>query len=885
MQTKNLNKMMENQKIQVGRFRLNRLFSLVLMAMVLTTASAAKIVNMRCEYASSPLWVDSTSPRFTWEYAQADKFAQDRYQITVFSTDGGKEQVVWKSPVSNGRQSLARCEIPALKSFSAYAWQVTTWDKAGKASVSPKASFETAFLPGTQWQGKWISDSHDKDFHPAPMLRKRFSTTAGKKIAKARLYTSAAAYGDLSINGNKAYDAVLNPGYTAYDKRNLYSVSDVTSLLCLGENVIAAVLGCGFYNEIDKVSTWQFENARWRGRPRMICDLRITYTDGTEQTVTSDESWLTATGPFIQDNIYSGDTYDARLEMRGWQDVAFDDSRWQHATVVEAPSQKLVAQTMPPIKVERTLSAVDFKSWGDTVFVYDFGENISGFCEITAQGQSGTTLRLAHGEVLKENGRLEQGNIDIYYYPTPELGFQTDVLILGDDRCTFSPRFTYHGFQFVEVRSDRPVKLTRESVKARFFHSAVAPIGRFECSNDLLNRIAQAARRSYLCNLMSIPTDCPQREKNGWTADAYISQELGLLNFDGIKFYEKWLGDLADNQNEQGRISGIAPSSGWGYEDWVSPVWDAALFMVPMYLYEYYGDTRGIELIWPTCVRYMEYLKTRENADGVVTYGNLGDWVFFKTTTPTDYTTSLFYYIDNEYMARFASLIGKDGAEYAAKAAFLKQYLNDKYLNRETNLYANGSQAAQAVALHYGIVPTEKQQAVADNLSSMIGPDGSGMDFGMLGTKTVLRVLSRYGHIEQAMKMALREDMPSWGYWLKRLNTLGEKWDLFANFRDASYNHVFFGDIAAWMVSDIAGINPDKQQPGFSHLVISPHFVSDLDWARAEYRSVNGLIKSEWKRSGKKVALTVTIPANTTATLMVGDTVKELNSGTHKLDF
>ena len=853
--------------------------------MVLFAMGATKIENMRCEYATAPLWVDTASPRFTWEYAAGDRFVQARYRITVFESDGGKERVLWQSPVVSGVAPRGECAIPGLKPFAAYRWQVTAWNGSGKAVTSGKAAFETAFLPGTRWQGTWISDAHDRDYHPAPMLRKRFSVDKNRKVARARLYLSAVAYCDMSLNGNRVSDAVLNPGYTAYNKRNLYSVADVTGLLCGGENVMAAVLGCGFYNEIDSVATWRFEHAPWRGRPRMICELHITYADGTVQIVASDNSWLTATGPFLQDNIYSGDTYDARLELKGWQDVAFDDSHWRHATEGAAPSDRLVVQTMPPIKVERTLSAVNFKSWGDTVFVYDFGENISGFCEITAKGESGTTLRLAHGEALKENGRLEQGNIDIYYNPMPGLEFQTDVLILGDERCTFSPRFTYHGFQFVEVRSDRPVKLTRESVKARFFHTAVEPVGKFECSNPLLNSIAEAARRSYLCNLMSIPTDCPQREKNGWTADAFISQELGLLNYDGIKFYEKWINDLADNQNERGRISGIAPSGGWGYEDWVSPVWDAALFFVPMYLYEYYGDTRGIEQIWPTCVRYMDYLKTRENEDGAVIYGNLGDWVFFKTQTPTDYTTTLFYYLDNYMMARFATLLGKDGAAYAAKAAALKKYLNDKYLNRETCLYSNGSQAAQAVALYYGIVPPECEQAVAHNLSRMIGEDGAGMDFGMLGTKTVLRVLTRYGYAEQAMKMALREEMPSWGYWLKRLNTLGEKWDLFANFRDASYNHVFFGDIAAWMVNDLAGINLDKDRPGFAHIIIRPHFVSDLDWAKAEYKSVRGLVKSHWKRIGEKVELTVTIPTGVTATLQVGDTPRELEAGTHRFNF
>lgn len=851
-----------------------------------TPAFSTGIVNMCCEYAVNPITVDTQTPRFTWQYSGKGNFIQDRYQVTVSSVDAiGKTAIVWKSAIRRGAMPLAQSDRPLnLKSFTRHIWQVTAWDKNGKAVTSPKASFETAMLSESDWQGSWITDSNDKDFHPAPMFRKEFVTT-GKKIKSARLYISAAGYYSAYINGVAVTNAVLDPGYTAYDHRNLYSVHDVTPLVGKGANTVTAVLGNGFYNVIDNVATWRFEEAPWRGRPRMIANLRITYSDGSTQVVATDQSWRTATGPFLQDNIYSGDTYDARLEMPGWELAGFDDSKWQHATATSAPSPILKAQSMPPIRTEETLRAVDFHSWGDTVFVYDFGKNISGFCKLLVAGEPGTTLKLTHGETLKENGRVETGNIDIYYNPQPGLEFQTDVLILGDKPVEFTPRFNYHGFQYVEVRSDRPVSLNRESLNALFFHTDVTETGSFKCSNELLNRINKAAKQSYLCNLMSIPTDCPQREKNGWTADAYISMELGLLNYNGIKVYEKWLEDIVDNQRGDGRISGIVPTGGWGYEDWVSDVWDAAMFIVPLHLYQYYGDKHGIEIIWNTCERYLKYLNSRENEDGVVTYGTLGDWVFFKTATPAEYTTACFYFLENRIMAQFAELLGKDGAEYAAKARYLKDYINNKYFDRQTCLYSNGSQAAQSVALYLELVPDGLEQKVADNLSRLISENGDAPDFGMLGTKTVLRMLTRYGHVEQAMKLALREEMPSWGYWLTKCNTLGEKWDLFANFRDDSYNHVFFGDIAAWFINDIAGINFDKNAPGFSSIIIRPHFVSDLNWARATYNSPQGLIASSWKRVGDKVELEVTVPANTQATLIVGDKSQKLNVGTHKFKF
>ena len=486
-------------------------------------------------------------------------------------------------------------------------------------------------------------------------------------------------------------------------------------------------------------------------------------------------------------------------------------------------------------------------------------------------------------------GRLEMRNLDIYYKPLPGLAFQTDTYILDGKQGTFTPDFTYHGFQYVEVRSDRPVKLTKESLTAQFIHTAVPPVGKFSCSNELLNKIWKAANQSYLSNLMSIPTDCPQREKNGWTADAHITMDLGLLNFDGITFYEKWLDDMIDNQNEEGRISGIIPSSGWGYDDWIGPVWDAAMFIVPMAIYHYYGDTRSIEKLWPVCTKYLAYLAGREDAEGTVTYG-IGDWVFHKTQTPTEFTTTCYYYLDNLYMAKFAELIGKDGSSYAKKAEELKLLINHKYFDTSKAIYANGSQAAQGVALYLGIVPKEYEQQVADNLSTMIKANKNLLDFGVLGSKTVLRMLSKYGYADLAYQMAAQEEAPSWGNWIKQgFTTLAETWILSPEFRDASVNHMFLGDINAWMYNILAGINYDEQKPGFKHILLRPNFPSGLNEFEARYQSPYGEICSKWERKKNRIVYHVTVPANSTATFYAPDNVKgeravNLEAGKHILE-
>ncbi len=872
----------------------NEKYMLALLGLLVWACSSNNIdiENMRCEYQISPIGIDSPAPRFTWNYTtnneDATAFSQDSYQLYIAT----REQDLRNSPDNSWQSDTIYSDTPhatyqgseKLKSRTRYYWQVIAWDKTKEHKIiSPISSFETAQLNQSDWTGVWITDNHDKDYTPAPMLRKSFIVQ--DDIQQARLYVSAAAYYKMTLNGKSITLSHLNPGFTHYDKRNLYNTYDVTSQLLKGENVLSAILGNGFYNESAPVATWSYEQARWRNRPRMICEMEILYKNGEKQTIHSDSTWKTSTGPYIQNNIYSGDTYDACLAIAGWDKPGFDDSKWTNAIQVAAPSPLLVSQSMPAIETEQFITPINMRSFGDTVYVYDFGVNMSGVCTLSINGKKGTKVSMQHGELLKDNGRLEMRNLDIYYKPLPGLAFQTDTYILDGKQGTFTPDFTYHGFQYVEVRSDRPVKLTKESLTAQFIHTAVPPVGKFSCSNELLNKIWKAANQSYLSNLMSIPTDCPQREKNGWTADAHITMDLGLLNFDGITFYEKWLDDMIDNQNEEGRISGIIPSSGWGYDDWIGPVWDAAMFIVPMAIYHYYGDTRSIEKLWPVCTKYLAYLAGREDAEGTVTYG-IGDWVFHKTQTPTEFTTTCYYYLDNLYMAKFAELIGKDGSSYAKKAEELKLLINHKYFDTSKAIYANGSQAAQGVALYLGIVPKEYEQQVADNLSTMIKANKNLLDFGVLGSKTVLRMLSKYGYADLAYQMAAQEEAPSWGNWIKQgFTTLAETWILSPEFRDASVNHMFLGDINAWMYNVLAGINYDEQKPGFKHILIQPHFVKGLDWVKAEYKSVNGIIRSEWERKGEQVILKVMIPVNTNATVEYNGKKIDLRSGKHQLTF
>ena len=869
------------------------IFTIVLSFLVCDKISAqAQVSNLRCEYLSNPVGLDTPSPRFTWNLDSKKEVMQKAYQISVASTPEllslGKADV-WKSEKVESSESFSTWSASKpLEAHKKYYWSVLVWNNnGGKGIVSPVASFEMAKMNKSDWAAKWISDNFTKEFRKAPMLRKSFSSK--KSIKQARAYVCGVGYYELYINGKKVGDHYLDPGYTHFDKRVLYVTHDVSSMIKQGDNVVAAVLGNGWFN-IQSLAVWGFQNARWRMRPRLLCEIRIEYTDGSEETIASDKSWKSNTGPYIYNNLYSGDEYDARLEKKGWNDIGYDDKSWTEVQIVDAQAPKVVAQQMPAIRVTKEVKPIEMKSFPDNIYVFNMGENMTGVCRLNVKGEEGTRITIKHGELAYPDGRLNQSNVDVYFqrekngmpiHKDPNETFQTDVYYIKGSGVEqeFTPSFTYHGFQYVEIQSTKPIQISKESLTGLFFHTDVESVGEFSCSNEVLNKIVAASRRSYLCNLQSIPTDCPQREKNGWTADGYISMDLGVLNFDGITVYEKWLNDFTDNQREIGDISGIVPSAGWGYLDWIGPVWDAGMFIVTNNLYKYYGDKRAIEKIYPTCEKYLVYLKTRETG-GILTYG-IGDWVFYKAKTPTDYTSTAFYYLDNKLMARFALLIGKDGSQYEKKAEELRKIINQKWYNSQKGIYATGTQAGQAVALALGLADPSEEQKIADKLVEMIRNNNHQLDFGMLGSKFVPAMLTKYGYAEDAYQMITKKEAPSWANWISLgLTTLPETWVLDKDFKDASLNHVFLGDVTAWMTNTIAGINYDEQHPAFKHIIIRPHFIKDLSWAKGEYRSVNGLIRSEWKRKAGKVELSVTIPANTTSTLYLDKKV-ELKSGTY----
>ncbi|MDH6303785.1 alpha-L-rhamnosidase [Parabacteroides sp. PF5-5] len=831
-----------------------------------------KPVDLRTEYLVDPIGIGTSAPRFTWIYDDINESQTtiSRHQINI-GTDPKNLQ-----PYQEDMQ---------FEPHTRYYWSVTVWDdKDRKCRPSEIASFETAKLESSDWSAQWITDQYDKEHEPSPLFRKKISLE--KKVKEARIYIASAGYYELFINEERVGDNYLDPGYTHFDKRILYVTHDVSSHLKEGDNILASVLGNGWYNE-QSVAVWNFHEARWRDRPRLLCELRVTYEDDSVDTFGTDESWKSSTGPYLYNNLYSSDIYDARLE-KGWKTLAYDDSHWQMAQKTSAPAPLVVAQHVPGITITDAFMADSVRKFSDRLYVFSFPKNIAGLCQLYVKGPAGTKITLKYGELLKADGRLEQGNIDVYYHPVkPYEIFQTDVYYLAgeDEDEVFMPSFSYHGFQHVEVEASAPIELSSESLLAYVLRTGIDPVGRFSSSNDLLNKIWGATMSAYESNIHSIPTDCPQREKNGWTADAHVAIDLALLGYDGITFYEKWMDDFIDNQRPQGDISGIIPSSGWGYGEWPGPVWDAAMFIIPDALYNYYGDTRCIENLYPSMQRYLDYLQTKE-IDGYLTYG-LGDWVYWKATTNNEFTSTAYYYLDNKLMARFAKLLGKESRPYEEKAARLKELINRKFFDAASATYAEGTQTAQALPLYLGLVPEGMEQTVADKLRDVVAANKHFLDFGLIGSKTVPAMLTKYGFVDDAMKMLFQTEAPSWGYWVETLGytTLPETWTLSPKFNDASLNHVFLGDVSAWMMNHLAGINYDTEKPGFRNIRFTPQFVKELDWAEGEYNSVSGLIYSYWRREGDNIVYNIYVPLNCTADIIVGGTTQSVGSGAHTFTY
>jgi alpha-L-rhamnosidase len=844
----------------------------LLCSMVVSAQSPA---HLRCEYLENPLGIDARSPRFTWLLDDNRYEAKQTAYRLIVDTDSSAvvrgQGAYWDTKKNNEDKMLAVYSGKELIPFTKYYWSVHVWDKDGVEKASPVASFETGMMDMSNWKGTWISDGHTTGGNsikvkPAPYFRKEFETP--KKVKSARAYIAVAGLYELSINGETIGDHRLDPMFTRFDRRNLYVTYDVTRQIQSGKNAVGVLLGNGWYNH-QSTAVWYFDRAPWRNRPAFCLDLRIVYEDGSVEIVKTGSDWKTNLSPVIFNSIYTAEHYDARLEQPGWHTSGFEDSKWKPVTLRPAPSQNIVAQQMPPIRNLEKIPAKTMKKMSDTRYIFDLGRNISGVSQLRVKGEAGTEIRLKHAEIILAD-TLYMRNIEAHYRPTDNSDpFATDIFILnGKGEEIFMPRFNYKGFQYVEVTSDKPITLTKESLDGWFMHSDIAPTGQVETSNPLINKMWWAANNSYLSNMFGYPTDCPQREKNGWTGD--VAFLPGFYNFDVITLYEKWLADHRDEQQPNGVLPAIIPTSGWGYH-WANGTdWTSTIAIIPWIVYQFYGDSKLLADCYENIKLYTDYI-TGIAPDDLTNWG-LGDWVPVKSRTPVEYTSSIYYYRVVSILANAAQLFDKqdDYKKYTALAEKIKSAVNAKYLKPETGIYIDGNQTELSMAIVWGIVPDELRAKTAAALAKRVEADGKHLDVGLLGSVTILHALSENGYADHAYALASQDTYPSWGYWFAKDNatTFYESWGSIENLDgDGSLNHIMFGEVDAWFFKGLGGIHPDPKHPGFKNILLKPNFVAGLNNAEISHISPYGEIVSSWKREKKSVVYRITIPANSTATL------------------
>ncbi len=709
---------------------------------------------------------------------------------------------------------------------------------------------------------------HDSDsVQPAPFFRKTLSLD--KKPSVAEILICGLGYYELYINGRKVGDHVLDPVVTHYDKRVSYVTYEIIDYLLQGTNVIGVILGNGWYN-CHTHDVWHFEEAIWRDFPKFLLQMSIN----GKNFLNSDTDWKVTTGPIVFDGLRNGETYDAKLELNGWQDADYDVSSWMNAIIAPSPGGTIEKQTMPPCKVMDTIPSTN--DWGiANRRVYDIGQNITGWARITVEGETGAELKIRYGERLDSEGKVDQEHIGKFIYSGK---CQTDHYILnGKGLEQWEPRFTYHGFQYVQIEINGNAAIKK--VEGRVVHTSFDKIGSFECSNKIINKLQQCTLWSYLGNFTGIPTDCPHREKNGWTGDAHLAAETGLFNYDASSSYAQWIDSVVDAQRPSGQLPVIVPTSNWGYNRNGGPAWDSALLLIPWYVYLYTGDDSLIRKHYDAIKRYVDYCSTM--ADGFIVDFSLGDWAHVekKRIVATSLTSTAYYYTNVVLLAKFAKMTDhkKDRKDYTELAAEIKKALNQRFYKGE-GIYAKGEQTAMACALYHELVDDTEKASVVNALASAVKDNDCKPDFGILGAKYVPRVLADNGYPDLAYKIITQPEFPGWVNWLNQdATTLWESWS-----GESSLNHIMFGDISAWFYQYLGGIKPDPDHPGFAHFFIRPHRAEGLDWVKAEHRCPNGKIISSWRYENKAFMLDVEIPQGCSATVILprGQT-HDIDAGKH----
>ena len=753
-------------------------------------------------------------------------------------------------------------------------WKSATNSAAGwNTPAYDDAAWADALVLGEYGTLAWgIIGSSDRRLL-ARYLRHEFTTK--KKVRRATAYVSGLGLFELYLNGQKIGKDVLSPALSEYDKRAFYVSLDVTKQLKRGANCVGVILGNGRYFSPSSPS-----GMRTFGYPKLRLQMNIEYTDGTTAQIVSDENWkLTTAGPIRANNEYDGEEYDARLEMPGWSEPKFDDSKWQPVQLVKPASPVLSAQIGEPIRVIETIHPVAIINPKPDAYIFDLGQNIGGWCRLKVSGPAGAVVKLRHGESLNPDGTLYTANL--------RTAKAEDTYILqGKGVETYEPRFTHHGFRYVEV-TGYPGQPKLDAIEGRVVYDALPKAGEFATSNPLLKQIYHNIYWTTRDNYRSMPTDLPRDERQGWMGDRQEVSKGETYLFNVAPLYAQWLADIRDAQRSDGSVSDVSPAYWQLYQD--GTVWASTYILVPQMLYDQYGDLGILQQHYDSMKKWTDHMTTYLEND-IMSRNTYGDWCFPprspaemtvinssdpKLTTSGALMSTAVFYHDLCLMARSARLLGKteDAANFEALANKMKVAFNQCFYNSGLGYYDNGTQTSCVMPLAFGMVPEEYKAKVFAHLVEKITVESDNhLGTGLIGGHYLMRVLSDNGRPDLAYAIATQTTYPSWGYMIsKGATTMWELWN--GDTADAGMNSrnivMLIGDLNIWLHEYVGGIRPDVETPGFKKIIIKPEAIDGLTWTKVGYDSIRGHISSEWHRTAGTFELRVTIPANTTATVFL----------------
>jgi alpha-L-rhamnosidase len=858
-----------------------------------TFAQKLAVIDLKVEHLSNPLAIETEIPRLSWKITSTEKNTQQaEYEIRVGTNQislNKDKDLVWKHRASTDQSVLIDYAGSPLQSKKKYFWQVRVKDNHGNTSAWSTIGFFQMGISPSDWSAQWITVSGKDTSARSPLFRKEFSLK--KKIKSAMAYITAKGLYEAKLNGARISDTYFAPGWTSYKNQLQYQVYDVTALLRVGSNVLGASLGNGWYKGRIGFGNQHNFYGDTRG---LLLQLEIEYTDGTKETINTDEHWKYTYGPIMASDIYDGEIYDARMEITGWDNIDFkEDSNWKKVNIMNKGTEKLIAMSGPPIRKHEQFKALRIFKTPKGETVVDFGQNLVGWVMLKAQGPTGTKITLSHAEVLTKEGNFYTTNLR-------SAKAQDSYILKGGAEQVFEPHFTFQGFRYVKVEG-YPGELKPDDLTAVALYSDMATTGIFTTSNPLINQLQHNIQWGQKGNFVDVPTDCPQRdERLGWTGDAQAFANTAAYNMDVAGFFTKWLKDVKTDQQPSGLIPHVVPNV-LGVNDGASAGWADVATIIPWDMYRAYGDRRILETQYESMQKWVGYITSVAKNNLWNSGFHFGDWLFYRPNDDNDGRAAVtdkyliaqtFYAHSTQLLINAAEVLGKkeDIAKYTAllsniKAAFVKEYMTP------TGRLVSGTQTAYVLALQFDMLPEELRSACADRLVANIRDYGNHLTTGFLGTPYICHVLTRFGHNDVAYDLLMQESYPSWLYPVKMgATTIWERWDgikpdgSFQTPDMNSYNHYAYGAIGDWMYRTIAGINSAADAPGYKSIVIAPKPGGKLTQAAAELETAYGTVKSAWVLENNLLKLDVTIPANTRATIMLADSSHDIGSGTYHFE-